>query len=60
MRGKAEGPIKRAGFRFEGPGQRFGPEHLSHSLGAMNAIDEPGKVNPDRTGASTQPLQDLR
>lgn len=28
---KAAGPIKLAGFKFRGLGQRFGPEHLSHT-----------------------------
>lgn len=52
-RGCAGVPIKLAGFRLEGEevvvvlgggGRRFGPEHLSHSLGAVNAIDEPSRA----------------
>lgn len=40
--------------------RRFGLEHLSHSLGAMNAIDEPGRVGLQHRGASARPLRDLR
>lgn len=50
LRGCARVPIKVAGFRLQGgevervvgggQARRFGPEHLSHSLGAVNAIDE--------------------
>lgn len=54
LRGCAGVPIKLAGFRLQGgevervvgggQARRFGPEHLSHSLGAVNAIDEPSRA----------------
>lgn len=46
-----EGPIKLAGFGFRGAWAELRVRApVTSSLGAMNAIDEPGKVGPAGRG----------